>query len=58
MNQQTSPSTANIINNIKTGLHIVTIGLSVISYIHPNVAILTVGMSVTNALYHILTQSK
>ena len=58
MNQQTTPSTTNIINNIKTGLHIITIGLSVISYIHPNIAFSTVGISVTNALYHILTQSK
>ena len=55
MNQTTS--TTNIVNNIKTGLHVVTIGISAVSYFEPNVAILTVVMSVTNALYHMLTQS-
>ena len=53
MNQPTQNT--NVVNNVKSVLHVVSIGLSVVCYFNPHLAILTVAMTTTNALLHALT---
>ncbi len=50
-----SQNNQQIIDNVKSVLHVVSIGLAVASYFVPNLAVLTIVSSSVNALYHAIT---
>ncbi len=51
-----SQNNQQIIDNVKSILHVISIGLSVMTYFEPNLAFLTILSSSINALYHAITK--